>query len=805
MSSRHILVIGSQCEAIRPPLSFLPGLAQELFRVMIDPEIGACSREASRLVVDPTVDEVKKAIKEAFAQASQDEATLVLAFIGHGQSIGDDFYLQVRDSPAEQVDDENAVHLVNLIRGQHRIHSNLDGLVVLIDACYSGAGARGAAGVWVRELSGTLRFEVLTAASDRPAYDGCFTRALVDCMTKGMDSIEAPYLYCRDVCEAIREKCPRQEPQLPSFNASNNTHFLAANWARARMAGGPSGEATRVMEEVQRLTNHFQPTPVLAQIVARPEHERGLALVGVAGVGKSALAAALSLPEVTEGIVPAGFVQAVAFFSAILTTGDLAETLAAQSDRNVPGFAQARLQFSRELTRDERRKLDRLQREVIGPLNRLASGGVVRIVLDGLDQIPTSSAETIQSALDGLAAMPHVRLTVTARPDTPQPGGLTMLPMDFVEDEHILSYLERRRVPKELRQAIIGRSKGNWLVAKLLADQALTSPGLDPASLPAELSEIYAQALRRAGAKTDQLWRDEFRPLLGVLAAAGVGPILPSRLLCAASGRIGGPDRPFRVRDRLIDLRGLIVHDRPGTDEERVGLFHQTLVDWLFESSNSAFGIDPLEPHRALAEAIAELAPAETHNLGDPVYRYAMDREVEHLWAIGEHERMVVALSQRGSATPAENLKRWSNWARRIQETLGSDHRYTLASRYNIASWTGRAGHPHQALRLFRELLRDQSRVQGPDDPDTQSRPEMISLAGLVKPAMRWELRSCSGNCCRTNPAFWDQSTLIHSGHATPSPYGPYTPAIGGKPYASTWSSCPTEFASRDPSIRARS
>lgn len=385
MSGRHILVIGSQCEAVRPALSFLPGLAQELFLVMIDPEIGECSREASRLVVDPTVDEVKAAIKEAFSEASRDEATLVLAFIGHGQSIGDDFYLQLRDSPAEQVDDENAVHLVNLIRGQHRIHSNLDGLVVLIDACYSGAGARGAAGVWVRELSGTLRFEVLTAAADRPAYDGCFTRALVDCLTKGMDSIEAPYLYCRDVREAIQEKCPRQEPQLPSFNASNNTHFLAANRARAGMAGGPPDEATRVMEEVRRLTDHFQPTPILAQIVARSEQVRSLALVGVAGVGKSTLAAALPRPEVTEGIVPAGFVQAVAFFSAILTTGDLAEILATQLDRNVPGFAQARLQFNRELTRDERRKLDRLQREVVGPLNRLASGGVVRIVLDGLD------------------------------------------------------------------------------------------------------------------------------------------------------------------------------------------------------------------------------------------------------------------------------------------------------------------------------------------------------------------------------------------------------------------------------------
>jgi hypothetical protein len=128
-SNRQILVIGSQCAAIPPPLSFLPGLAEELFRLMTDPQVGACSEGSSRLLIDPTADEAKTVIKEAFADASRNEATLVLAFIGHGQSIGDDFYLQLRDSPAEQVDDENAIHLVNLVKGQHRIHSNLDGLV----------------------------------------------------------------------------------------------------------------------------------------------------------------------------------------------------------------------------------------------------------------------------------------------------------------------------------------------------------------------------------------------------------------------------------------------------------------------------------------------------------------------------------------------------------------------------------------------------------------------------------------------------------------------------------------------------
>src|SRR5206468_1828709 len=130
-------------------------------------------------------------------------------------------------------------------------------------------------------------------------------------------------------------------------------------------------------------------------------------------------------PEVTEGIVPTGFVPAAAFFPAGLIVGDLAETLAAQLNRSVPRFAQAKEQFDRDLTEDGRLKLDRLHRDVLGPLNRLTGGGLVRIVVDGLDQVPTSSGAAIQSTLDALAAMPQVRLIVTARPDTPQPAGLT--------------------------------------------------------------------------------------------------------------------------------------------------------------------------------------------------------------------------------------------------------------------------------------------------------------------------------------------------------------------------------------------
>jgi hypothetical protein len=42
MGERRLLLIGSQCDAILPPLPFLPAAAQELYEVLTDPELGGC-------------------------------------------------------------------------------------------------------------------------------------------------------------------------------------------------------------------------------------------------------------------------------------------------------------------------------------------------------------------------------------------------------------------------------------------------------------------------------------------------------------------------------------------------------------------------------------------------------------------------------------------------------------------------------------------------------------------------------------------------------------------------------------------
>ena len=159
------------------------------------------------------------------------------------------------------------------------------------------------------------------------------------------------------------------------------------------------------------------------EVVARSQEGRYVAVVGLAGSGKWALAASLAAgPEVTEGTVPSDFVQAVAFLTSGTLAPEVASTLSDQLARSLPGFAATRDRFQQALTEDEKRQLDSLQRDVLGPLRWLGGGEAIRVVVDGLDQLRNGEQRAVHVALDALVTDPglsRVRMVVTSRPDTP--------------------------------------------------------------------------------------------------------------------------------------------------------------------------------------------------------------------------------------------------------------------------------------------------------------------------------------------------------------------------------------------------
>lgn len=329
MGERRILVIGSQCEALGN-LPFLPKAAEELYKVMIDPERGACkpALQGHELFLNPSVTQTSEAIESAYLRAAKEGATLFIAYIGHGATLGRTFYLLPLDAKEHPLTSKTAVPLVSLILETHlNAGGKVDGLGMLLDTCYSGQAGFGAAQAWVADLEGALRFEVLTSASaDRPAWNGCFSRTLVRLINEGVSENPSEYLDGRDLRPLIN--CPGQEPQNPSYNPdtglwlSRNAGRILEPWAQ-----------TPVADEIRRLTQAYQPTPALGEIVELSRKRRCVAVVGDAGSGKSALAAALAWPKVSEGMVPANFVHAIALIDEATTPHELARTLTHQLAR----------------------------------------------------------------------------------------------------------------------------------------------------------------------------------------------------------------------------------------------------------------------------------------------------------------------------------------------------------------------------------------------------------------------------------------------------------------------------------------
>jgi hypothetical protein len=482
---------------------------------------------------------------------------------------------------------------------------------------------------------------------------------------------------------------------------------------------------------VEQLTAWFEHTPQLDQVVASCQATRCVALIGPAGQGKSTLVAALARWDLADDLLPPRFLHALVFATPTAQEADLAGDLAAQLTITVDNFAAAASAFEAQNAEEDLTQLGPFARQIIGPLSLLDDRRPVRLAIDGLDQLAVQAAPPVNAALTALANNPglgHVRLIMAARPDALLPPGTGALQLGAVDREYVERYLQRRRVPAPTIPVIADRAAGNWLIARLLADLAVEGV-LDGGQLPSTLQATYRDELRRAGSDDSTRWTRELRPVLSVLAAAGVGPVLPLRLLCDASGRLSGPDEPARVRDVLVQLRGLVVRGAPGTPQEHVGAFHPTFAEYL--QTDPDIGIVARAAHAALADAIDALAPRSAHDPDNPLHRYAELAEAEHLWAAGRLHEAVVAVLARQSHIPAANLARTTAWLSRLDEALGPDHPNFLTIRHEVAHWTGHTGNAAGALRQHQEVLAARERILGPDHPGTlASRHEVAYWTG---------------------------------------------------------------------------
>jgi energy-coupling factor transporter ATP-binding protein EcfA2 len=725
------LVIGAQCEALGE-LSWLPpgpgpvdvtglGSKQRLLVELRDLLVsgpGECSPVSDGidglsmpgLLLNPTAAQASAAVRAAMNAAHTAEAVLVMHVLAHGCGYQNDPAGPVRhllyawDTVAEPIDtqpESRAWEPYADIADRVPNCRGMTGLVLVVDACRASWAKTGIA-AW-SGVRGGLMSAVLAASGDHPAWDACLTRTVVDVLRDGL-ARDAHHrrtlvteLLALDIEPLANESCQHQTARLDGHEAHNPILKIGRNRASEQFAAelGVDAPTAGLMLRL----SHYYTEHAVAAVADEIEANRVVSIVGPAGSGKSTLAAALRrAPE--ESDLPIGLFHAAAFVSSSPGVVDLARSLIMQL-RAEPGFREAAIRFERD-NQYRWDALDVWQRELIGPLGVLRRQ--IRILVDGLDHLDgTGHAQPVHRALRQLLEdAPRARLVVTSRRDPGLPDS-TVVPMPTLDDDTARRFLHARDVDPAAHDRIIGLAAGRWLVLALAADSADTD-AVD--TLEGLYGQLIAQARVRRGPLADDM--------LAVLAAAGAGPVLPVDVLYAA---LPEPGRTSRAE--LLEVLGdealyrVIDRSNAGTPEDRVGLFHQTLTDYLHRD-------DLAETHLAIAQALDDLASDHdpTKYRTQPVAAYAFDGQARHWWYAGRPERVVASLA-RQDVIPRVNLARWQQWAPQLQEQLGADHPDTLTARFNVAYWTGRTGDAHAALALFEQLLPDRERVLGADHPDT--------------------------------------------------------------------------------------
>jgi hypothetical protein len=494
MAGRRALIIGSQCAALGP-LSFTETLAVRLSEVLLDPQVGAWTSalEGSAVLLDPTVASLKASIKTAFLKASASESALLISFIGHAVAgADDDYYLLAKDSPPYP-DSDSAFHIVQQVRELLDKAVGLDGVIWLIDACESAEGVRGAGRRWLPALARSGgRMELLVASGDAPAYGGCFTHTLIKAATVGV-SKAGEYLLGANLRPLLAANCPRQTPQLLSFDGSitlpdttDTGLWLVANVKRrgSLLSGDPAAGF------VDQITRGAVITPQFAEKMIQLQEADGSrlrAVVGAPGAGKSTLACLLLRPEYLEDIVVPQAIDAAVFLDRTSTAEAMAQDLARQLCA-IPSFLSAYSIITPEVDPDSYTEvLDVVETQLCIPLENCNAPGVrVRVLIDGLDQPDDNVRAGIFQAIARLCdprrdRLDHLRVIITARTalsisEFPGLGHAHQIKLNLPSKDDLTDLIQKRAADLDQKLSFSDDfwdglpEDGGWLVARLLTE-----------------------------------------------------------------------------------------------------------------------------------------------------------------------------------------------------------------------------------------------------------------------------------------------------------------------------------------------
>jgi hypothetical protein len=412
--------------------------------------------------------------------------------------------------------------------------------------------------------------------------------------------------------------------------------------------------------------------------LADPDAPRFFIITGEPGIGKTAIAARLTqirdlaachfcIARQADTIDPLNFAR---FLSHQLThIDDFAQNLLEEQGTHVDVTINLRENYGQiigvqieNLVVEAPSAAIAFNRVVLDPLRRLHAGDFdqpLLLLVDALDEaVQQRGPETIVDLLANARGLPpQVRFVLTSRPE-----GAALRHFEQLNIPHLVldaggaenqadvqTYVRyrldhsetlRSRLTKEAVEAdafverVIEASQGNflYLVWLLRSVEEGTQQFDSLETLPEGLDGIYREFLRtRAPGEDIRVWRERYRPLLGVLAAAQA-PLTTDQLVAFTE-----LDKQM-VKDVLDDVQQFL--DPIGAGENRHRLYHQSVIDFLKDERRAGeFWIEDSIPHRIIAEHYLQawggladgLPKLDTPRFRDLDNRYGLHNVIPHL------------------------------------------------------------------------------------------------------------------------------------------------------------------------------
>ncbi|SFF65852.1 hypothetical protein [Streptomyces mirabilis] len=245
---RHLLVIAPQCPD-QGLLTELEETAESLHAVLLDEELGGCEPSppgVASLLCGLGVGraEIDQSVRDAADRAGAAEAVLVIAFLGHGTTLGQTPKLAFMASDSHEDVATSVVDVGGLLTVALDV-PGVRGVIALVDTCRAGGAVPDLGGLAGGVRQGATSLSLLMSASAVESAHGlAYTRTLVRVLRDGLPGA-GTFLSPEDVQEAVDKEAGTSSQLLTVIGLSLDARSWFTRNARHRAGGtllGPLGE-----------------------------------------------------------------------------------------------------------------------------------------------------------------------------------------------------------------------------------------------------------------------------------------------------------------------------------------------------------------------------------------------------------------------------------------------------------------------------------------------------------------------------------------------------------------------------------